>query len=352
MSDIKKPSQTGHGFDSEFDAFLREEDLRVAALYHKLPHPEPDAALDARVRAQARRVLDEDVQMAPAGRSRARRWFPAFGAAATLVLAAGLTWRLMPPAAPKREAASVADMAAPAITQQAERAAPVPAPAAPAQAAAPQTSVDAATQYQRKLDRAMAAKPESSTAADKARAEAKPAANGALAAVPKPAAPAFTTPPASAEPDAFPQRKAEQPRAKSAPLPVAAAAPPPPPAAMKVETAPPAPTAAAAPSQALREAASADRAATTEAFADHATVGGSAFTVTPDPSVSARYRWETAAGTRAGIYPPDPPPLAAWVEIVRAMLRDGHLDAARQALADLRAHHPDFRVPPDLRGLE
>ncbi|HEX7915027.1 hypothetical protein [Rudaea sp.] len=74
--------------------------------------------------------------------------------------------------------------------------------------------------------------------------------------------------------------------------------------------------------------------------------------VRPDPSAAARYRWEIADGTRSGTYPPDPPPLAAWVEIVRAMLHDGHRDAARRALADLRAHHPDFRVPSDLRGLE
>ncbi|HEX7915575.1 MAG TPA: hypothetical protein VF497_07490, partial [Rudaea sp.] len=102
MSDIKKPSQTGaneHGFDAEFDAFLREDDSRLAALYRKLPHPEPDAALDARVRAQARRALNEGAEAALA-RPRARRWLPAFGAAATLVLAAGLVWRVMPPASP------------------------------------------------------------------------------------------------------------------------------------------------------------------------------------------------------------------------------------------------------------
>jgi len=121
---------------------------------------------------------------------------------------------------------------------------------------------------------------------------------------------------------------------------------------MEAETARSASTAAAVPSPELREAASADRAAATQAFADRTAAGGSSFVVTPDPSALARYRWEIVGGTRAGIYPPDPPPLAAWVEIVRAMLRDGHRDAAQQALTDLRAHHPDFRVPPDLRGLE
>jgi hypothetical protein len=55
---------------------------------------------------------------------------------------------------------------------------------------------------------------------------------------------------------------------------------------------------------------------------------------------------------RSGVYPPDPPPPRAWVEIVRAMLRDGHRDAAKQALAELRSQHPDYRIPADLRGLE
>jgi hypothetical protein len=77
-------------------------------------------------------------------------------------------------------------------------------------------------------------------------------------------------------------------------------------------------------------------------------------TIQPDSPGSARYRWEIAAGAamRSGVYPPDPPPPRAWVEIVRAMLRDGHRDAAKQALAELRSQHPDYRIPADLRGLE
>jgi hypothetical protein len=82
------------------------------------------------------------------------------------------------------------------------------------------------------------------------------------------------------------------------------------------------------------------------------------FTIEVDPSGPARYRWQiadevsVAAQARNGVYPPDPPPLAGWVEIIRRMLRDGHRDAARQALAELRAHHPDYSVPGDLRPLE
>jgi len=366
MSDIKKPSQTTppeHGFDAEFDAFLREQDSRLAALYRKLPHPEPDAAIDAQVRAQARSALRMPNEAAaqasrPVARSRAQRWLPMFGAAATLLLVAGLAWRLVPPTTPpRRETAAIADTPAPGVAQS-ERTVPMPAPTVPppAQPATPPVPVDATAQY-RHTPNTVAAKPESSIAADNAKTDAKSNAGGALAAAPKIAAPASATPPGSAEPTAFPSRAVEQPRAKSAPPPVAATAPSPPPAAMEAETARSAARAAAAPAPELRESASADGAAAMQAFADKATAGGSSFVVRPEPSAPGRYHWEigggpTAAPARDGIYPPDPPPLAAWVEIVRAMLRDGHREAARQALADLRAQHPDFRLPPDLRSRE
>ncbi|MFT3792917.1 MAG: hypothetical protein QM741_18020 [Rudaea sp.] len=336
MSDVKKPAQTtsnGHGFDAGFDAFLREEDSRLVTLYRKLPHPEPDAALDAYVRAHAHRALREDVDAAaPAGKLRARRWLPTFGAAATLVLAAGLAWRLMPSASPTREAASGA-ATAPGATQG-ERATPMPA------TAAPPTSVDATAQYRHKLHRVIAGKPESSATADNAGAEAKPAAS-----IPAP-------PSAIDEPAAFP------PSTKSAPP---AAVAPPQRAAEPAEV-PEAETSlasvvAAAHQPPLREAADVERAVAAQAFVAGAAAGGSSFAIGPDPSSApSRYRWEiaatAAAPARSGVYPPDPPPPAAWVEIVRAMLRDGRRDAARQALADLRARHPDFRVPSDLRGLE
>jgi hypothetical protein len=77
-----------------------------------------------------------------------------------------------------------------------------------------------------------------------------------------------------------------------------------------------------------------------------------------DGSGAARYRWEItgdargSAGARSGVYPPDPPPLRTWLAIIRTMLRDGHHDAAKRALTDLRHRHPDYRIPDDLRGLE
>ena len=86
-------------FEREFEAFLREEDSRVAALYRKLPQPEPDARLDAAVHAMAHRALNPQLVATPRPESRRRRgghWLPAFGSAAGVVLAAGIALKLGP----------------------------------------------------------------------------------------------------------------------------------------------------------------------------------------------------------------------------------------------------------------
>ena len=79
-------------FDREFEEFLNEEDSRIAALYRKLPRPEPDAKLDAAVLAMARRAA----AAAPPTRARTPRWVPALSAAAVLALAAGIAFRTGP----------------------------------------------------------------------------------------------------------------------------------------------------------------------------------------------------------------------------------------------------------------
>jgi len=43
-------------FEREFEAFLADEESRLAGVYRKLPQPEPDARLDAAVKAMAHRV--------------------------------------------------------------------------------------------------------------------------------------------------------------------------------------------------------------------------------------------------------------------------------------------------------
>lgn len=340
MSDTKKTSQ--ENFDAEFDAFLREENSRMANLYRKLPHPEPDAALDARVRAQARQAAREHAETAAAkttlGRptARARRWLPAVGAAATLVLVAGLAWRLAPPSA-RRETVPTAQTAAPAPTAaQNGSVAVVPAPAGePAQKAAePLASADA--QAPQSPPRAAAAAP----AMDTAKVRAKSSTGSDVAAAPAHAESANRSAPA-----AFPAAPSP-PRAQSAP-----------PAA-----APPAPTEEESKrytsdeAAAVRPPAAQSRSVARPAAAADLTSNAPPVAIEADTALPAHYRWEIAADAsmpaRRGVYPPDPPPLPAWVEIIRTMRRDGHRDAAQQALADLRSRHPDFGIPADLRDLE
>ena len=51
-------SSANEKFEREFEAFMNEEDSRLAALYRKLPQDEPDARLDAAVRSMAHRALN------------------------------------------------------------------------------------------------------------------------------------------------------------------------------------------------------------------------------------------------------------------------------------------------------
>src|SRR5690349_4215345 len=81
-------------FEREFESFLNEEESRIAALYRKLPRPEPDAKLDAAVLAMARRAAP----VAPRMRARTPRWIPALSAAAVVALAAGIAFRVGPQA--------------------------------------------------------------------------------------------------------------------------------------------------------------------------------------------------------------------------------------------------------------
>lgn len=69
------------------DPTLDREERELAALYRQLPAIEPDAALDARVLDAARGAVTRKPR-------RYSKWLAGFGSAATLVMAAGLTWHL------------------------------------------------------------------------------------------------------------------------------------------------------------------------------------------------------------------------------------------------------------------
>jgi Meckel syndrome type 1 protein len=92
------------------------EERELAALYRNLPQASPDARLDAAILDAATRAV------APAARRRPR-WPIALGTAATLVLAAGLAWRM-------RDEPTRAPPTAPAPVIEARDPAPASAPAA------------------------------------------------------------------------------------------------------------------------------------------------------------------------------------------------------------------------------
>lgn len=83
-------------FDHEFEAFLVEEESRLAALYRKLPRLEPEAKLDAAVHSMAHRALNPQLVATPrtAAQRQHARWLPVLGAAAGIVLAAGIALRV------------------------------------------------------------------------------------------------------------------------------------------------------------------------------------------------------------------------------------------------------------------
>lgn len=86
-------------FEREFEAFLAGEESGVADAYRKLPQPEPDARLDAAIKAMAHRALNPQLVATPQrtqARRRRARWVPALGAAAGVVLAAGIAFKLGP----------------------------------------------------------------------------------------------------------------------------------------------------------------------------------------------------------------------------------------------------------------
>src|SRR4051812_39947557 len=94
--------------EREFEDFLNQEDSRVAALYRKLPRPEPDAKLDAAVQAMARRAQ----ATVPRTRAHTPRWIPALSAAAIVALAAGIAFRIGPTVWQEREAKELQKSAA------------------------------------------------------------------------------------------------------------------------------------------------------------------------------------------------------------------------------------------------
>jgi len=394
--------------EREFAAFLAGDDSRLAALYRKLPQPEPDPRLDAAVRAMAHRALNPELVATPQAGSKRRRgrWLPALGAAAGIVFAAGIAFRLGPSwhgdrgdtGAPTSDVISVRSVDAP------QPAAPPLSPAPPpAQSAASPTGAASAsaTMKLKAQPETEAAKPASDAEArEKAarlddNADNRAAATSGPGKLEKPAAPATQPqafPPAPArkrasEMDAVerkqimatgawqnlhdrdagkagasattkgaptgadkhpaaakPAEPQRQEELRSAPLPAQSALAAP---SKPAEAAPP-PAPAAAPVQEQfapppARAAAAAPAAKSDAQARDEAAG-------PAGSGQAAQKKENektrSQDPNAGLYP------EPWLQNIRTMLRENHRDDAVRSLAEFRKMYPDYRLPDDLRDLK
>jgi hypothetical protein len=276
-------------FERDFEAFLHDDGSHLSALYRKLPQAEPDAQLDAVVRAMARRAVAATPRHAPTS----RRWMPAIGIAAVLALAAGISLRLAPQLWQRPQ---------PALSEES-----IPAPVPPTASG-------------------MAAKPS---------AQAPAAADAVLA---KRASDAGRAP--EAERQRFENRPPPPPMPQAFPVPAPAAAPAPKPmlkqapAAQSPAAAPPPEAPAAAPLARDEAAASAGSLARPEGLR-------AAKTLSAAPAEAGA---ETT-DANASLYPEH------WLANIRQMLREHRRDEALRSLDRFRKKYPDYPLPDDLRDL-
>lgn len=283
--------------DHELESLLRGEDSRVAGVYRKLPQPEPDPALDAAVRAMARRAL----QSAAPVRARRPRWMPTLAAAAVIALAAGVAMRM-----------------GPRVWSPSSTAPALQSPVMSGQRSEPLSSAVTAKPFARDLPAAAPAPQpmQSPPAAAAARMSAPPpaSAKSSAAARPAPARPAATD---------------ERERASTRQMPKAetAAAPEafPPPASPARKATP-----QSVPVQQAHEAQDLD---------------GAAAATTPSRPATSPHAAPQAKDANALLYPEH------WLANIRQALHEGKRDEALRSLANFRKRYPDYTLPEDLRDL-
>ncbi|HEX3124370.1 MAG TPA: hypothetical protein VHQ21_13810 [Rhodanobacteraceae bacterium] len=399
--------------EREFAAFLAEDDSRLAALYRKLPQDEPGPRLDGAVRAMAHRALNPQLVATPQAASASRRrgrWVPALGAAAGIVFAAGIAFRLGPSwhgdrgetGAPASDVISVRSVDAPPPTAPPLSPAPPPAESAASPAAAASPSGMAKLKAQAETE---AAKPASDAEAREKsaklddNADNRPSAAGGLSKVEKPAV-------ARAQPQAFPPAPARKraseidavehkqimatgawqnlhdrddkrpgspaqaapPSAATHPMTAAKSADPRLQEALPAAPAPPAQSSALAPSS--RDKAVSPPAAPAPVPEQFAPPPPARATAAPPTQADAQRREDGTRDTagapaasaeqgqkkenektrskdpNARLYPEH------WLENIRAMLREDNRDGAVRSLAEFRKMYPDYKLPDDLRDLK
>ena len=333
---MSNPNQPGQEkFEQDFESFLRSEDSSIHVLYRKLPHVEPDAQLDARVRALAQRALGGQAVAAASAQTaaRPRRWLPVLSAAACVTLAAGLAWRIAPNVWTSKKETSAAvispqpsDKLTPTVSSD------VPAPGlTPAQSA---SMADSATSNPTRNAAEAVARAElaravtSKTVASRPISASTPAAKAATAQRSEfaPAPPPMASPPVSAQAPA-----ASAPTGfASTPSQAAAAA-----AKLAAPVPEPQPAAEAVTDQTWSESEKMENAASVRKAA--------AMRAAPTSSQSSM------GGIWHGSYPPDIPPTRELrLAVVQDLLGQGRHDDAMKAYADFRKRYPHDTWPADL----
>ncbi|HET7063975.1 MAG TPA: hypothetical protein VFI49_06825 [Rudaea sp.] len=404
--------------EREFAAFLAEDDSRLAALYRKLPQAEPDPRLDGAVRAMAHRALNPQLVATPQASSphrRRGRWLPALGAAAGIVFAAGIAFRVGPSwhgdrgetGAPASDVISVRSVDAPPPAAPPLSPAPPPAESAATPAGAASLSGMAKLKAQAETE---AAKPASDAEARERSArlddsaDNRPSAAGGLSKAEKPTAPraqpqAFPAPapaparkraseldaverkqimatgawqnlhdrdtkkPAPGAAPAVPSGAGTRPAAaaKSAELQRQEALPAAPPApaqgsalapASRDEAAPPPPAAVATVPEQFAPQPPARTAAAPAAKTDAQAGDEAVRDKAAVPAISGK-----AAQTKENEKTRSKDPNASlypehWLQNIRVMLRENHRDGAVRSLAEFRKMYPDYKLPDDLRDLK
>lgn len=267
---------------------------------------EPSPSLDARILAAAHAAAGSDAPRASGSGSRRKpaRWPAVFGVAASLALACGIAWQLRP---------------VPEVPAQADSAVQGEEPLAEFRAPPPTPPMTGQSVPRRPLNVPEAPPPEPAPQRRQRNATIRPA----------------TPADADKKPQAF-DRPAEDwvtREAMSAPAPAAAPAAPPPPAPAQV-AADEVGAAAAMQAAPARDAAAAKSAAgNTQRMERAATTEADESEVPPATADSPEVR-------------------DAWLLRIRELMRDGHVEEARESLDAFRKRYPRADVPEDLRALD
>lgn len=318
---------------------LNAEERELAALLGRVgPHGEPSPALDAKILASAHAAVARDAARAT---PRRRRWPAITGLAASVLIAAGIGWQLLPRheaamqvgEAPATVAvmdsdAEAADAAAPAAAAAAGSAAPPPAPPPP-----PPAFKSSPPPVRQLAPPRIAPVPAPAEFARERRYEAPPVVvaeprpTGIVSPAAAPPAPA-PPPPAAPAPDTVVMQRT--PRAFAPP-----AAPAP--AAERKQAYAAEAVAAPAPAPAADTGASVEATANDNATLDSVTVSGSR---ADEPDVLGI---EVEADTRLA--------KRAWLRRIELRRAQGDTDGARESLRLFVEKYPRATLPSDLRGL-